>query len=313
MAYRHTSAMLNEAIACLKCRPGGIYVDCTLGGAGHAKAIGERIQPGGVLIGIDQDGEAIANAREVLPSYAVKLHLFHGNFSALPDYLHQLHIHAVDGILLDLGLSQHQLESSGRGFSFQTDEPLDMRMDTRSNMRAEDLVNRSSEAELTHIFKFYGEERWAKRIARAVIEARRQAPIRTTGQLVNLVRAAVPGPAAARQKIHPATRVFMALRIAVNRELESLERFLTVAPDLLQTGGRMCALSFHSLEDRMVKQRFKRLAQNCTCPPDWPRCGCRGRAILRLITKKVLRPSEEEVARNPMARSTRLRCAEKMA
>jgi len=307
--------MLDEAIACLGCRPGGIYVDCTLGGAGHARAICERIQPGGVLIGIDQDAEAIANARTVLESCGAELHLLHGNFIALPDFLKQLGIQAVDGFLLDLGLSQHQLESSGRGFSFQKDEPLDMRMDIRSRLRAEDLVDRLSEAELMHIFKGYGEERWSRRIARAIIEARAKAPIRTTGQLVKVILGAVPSRPPGRQAgkpIHPATRVFMALRIAVNRELECLERFLAVAADLLQPGGRLCILSFHSLEDRMVKQQFKRLAQACTCPPALPQCRCQGRAVLRLVSKKVQRPTAFEVARNPMARSTRLRCAEKL-
>lgn len=315
MAYRHTSAMLDEVIACLGCRPGGIYVDCTLGGAGHARAICERIQPGGMLIGIDQDGDAIANARTVLGSCGAEAHLFHDNFIALPDHLKQLGIQAVDGILLDLGLSQHQLDSSGRGFTFQKDEPLDMRMDIRSQTRAEDLVRRLSEAELMHMFKAYGEERWSKRIARAITEARAKASIRTTGQLVEVILGAVPSRPPGRpagKSIHPATRVFMALRIAVNRELQCLERFLVVAADLLQPGGRLCVLSFHSLEDRMVKQRFKQLARTCTCPPVLPRCRCRGRAVLRLVGKKAQRPTALEVARNPMARSTRLRCAEKL-
>ncbi|MFZ1986437.1 MAG: 16S rRNA (cytosine(1402)-N(4))-methyltransferase RsmH [Desulfatitalea sp.] len=312
MAYRHTSAMLNEAMSCLSCRPGGIYVDCTLGGAGHARAICEQIVPDGLLIGIDQDPEAIANAQAFLQSYSANIRLFHGNFIHLPDYLVQLRVDAVDGILLDLGLSQHHLEASGRGFSFQKDEPLDMRMDTRGATRAQDLIADFSEDQLTHIFRQYGEERWAKRIARAIVAARATTPIRTTGQLVAIVRAAVPGRAAAQQKIHPATRVFQALRIAVNEELTCLERFLEMAVDLLKPGGRMCVLSFHSLEDRMVKQRFKHLAQSCTCPPRQPQCNCAGRATLRLVTKKALRPTPRETEENPMARSTRLRCAEKL-
>lgn len=313
MAYRHTSAMLNEAIACLNCRPGGIYVDCTLGGAGHAAAICARIAPDGVLIGIDQDEDAIANAREVLQPWQDRLHLLHGNFTELPTYLHQLHIQAVDGILLDLGLSQHQLEASGRGFSFQQDEPLDMRMDLRTATRAADLVNDLGEKALADLFKTYGEERWSRRIARTIVAARQENPVHTTGQLARLVRDAIPGKAAARQKIHPATRVFMALRIAVNRELACLDRFLADAAALLRPGGRICVLSFHSLEDRMVKQRFKALARTCTCPPEWPQCRCERRAVLHLVSKKALRPSPEEVARNPMARSTRLRCAAKAA
>ncbi len=312
MIYRHASAMLNEVVTCLACRPQGIYVDCTLGGAGHARAICEQIGPGGMLIGIDQDIDAIDNAREVLAPYAATIRLFHGNFIRLPEYLEQLHIDAVDGILLDLGLSQHQLESSGRGFSFQKDEPLDMRMDTRSATQAGDLVNTLSEAALARIFKDYGEERWSKRIARTLVEARSKAPIRSTRRLVELVKEAVPAGAAARQKIHPATRVFMALRIAVNQELASLEEFLAFAVDLLRIGGRMCVLSFHSLEDRQVKHHFQYLARKCTCPPELPQCRCSGQAKLRLISKKPLRPSDQETARNPMARSTRLRCAEKI-
>lgn len=312
MAYRHVSAMLTEVLTCLACKPGGVFVDGTLGGAGHARGICERIRPGGMLIGIDQDRDAIANARAVLDSRDIDIHLFHSNFSHLSEHLSELHIDAVDGILLDLGLSQYQLESSGRGFSFQTDEPLDMRMDTRDRTRAEDLVNQLPEDQLIRIFRQYGEERWAKPIARTIVRVRRKTRIATTAQLVQLVREAVPGRAAARQKIHPATRVFMALRIAVNQELTRLEEFLDTAADLIKPGGRICVLSFHSLEDRMVKQHFRRLAQSCTCPPGFPQCTCGGRAVLQLVNKKPLRPSAQEVAGNPMARSTRLRCAQKV-
>jgi len=268
--------------------------------------------PGGVLIGIDQDRDAIANAQSLLAPFAPRVHLFHGNFSGLADYLDQLEINTVDGILLDLGLSQHQLESSGRGFSFQKDEPLDMRMDIRSAITAADLVNDLEEIELIRIFRDYGEERWSKRIARAIVAQRSRSKVRTSRQLAELVRSAVPGRAAAQQKIHPATRVFMALRIVVNGELEQLEAFLDTAVDYLSTGGRLCILSFHSLEDRMVKQRFKALAHGCTCPPDLPVCACGRRPQVRLITKKVMRPSPQEAARNPMARSTRLRAVEKL-
>ena len=313
MTYRHVSAMREEAVTCLACRPGGIYVDGTLGGAGHARAICERIMPGGRLIGIDQDRAAIAHAESILEAYAKQIALFHGNFIQLPDYLNQLKIDAVDGILLDLGLSQYQLEASGRGFSFQKDEPLDMRMDDRSPLRAADLVNDLEEQELVHIFKAYGEERWSKRIARAVVAARASGPVASSRQLADLVSAAVPGRAAAQQKIHPATRVFMALRIAVNKELERLETFLDVAVDLLVPGGRLCILSFHSLEDRIVKQRFRLLAQGCICPPDLPVCACGRQPTVRLITRKAMKPDAREIARNPMARSTRLRAVEKLS
>lgn len=312
MTYRHVSAMPHEVMTCLACRPGGIYADCTLGGAGHARAICERIVPDGLLIGIDQDADAIENARSLLAPHAANVRLFHGNFINLPEYLSQLRIDALDGILMDLGLSQHHIEASGRGFTFQKDEPLDMRMDTRNGTTAEDLINSLPEAQLAEIFFKFGEERWSRRIARTIVARRQKARIHTTGQLVALIREAVPARAA-EQNIHPATRSFMALRIAVNEELEVLGQFLTQAVDLLKIGGRICVLSFHSLEDRMVKQCFSRLAKSCTCPPGLPLCVCGGRATVKLITKKPLRPTAKEAAANPMARSTRLRCAERLA
>jgi 16S rRNA (cytosine1402-N4)-methyltransferase len=313
MTYRHVSAMPREAVACLNCRPGGTYVDGTIGGAGHAEAICRQIMPGGTLIGIDQDRDAITNAQTLLESFGPDVHLYHSNFIHLPDYLKELDIDAVDGILLDLGLSQHQLESSGRGFSFQKDEPLDMRMDIRSPTTAADLVNDLDERELFRIFKDYGEERWSKRIAGAIVAARTRSRLHTSRQLAELVKSAIPRRAAAQQKIHPATRVFMALRIAVNNELERLETFLDTVVDYLSPGGRLCVLAFHSLEDRMVKQRFKTLAQGCICPPELPLCACGRQPQVRLVTKKALRPCPEEIARNPMARSTRLRAVEKLA
>ncbi len=312
MTFRHVSAMLHEAVACLACRPGGTYVDGTLGGAGHARAICQQMMPDGTLVGIDQDADAVDNARRVLEPYADNIHLFHGNFSFLPDYLAQLEIRAVDGILLDLGLSQHQLEASGRGFSFSKDEPLDMRMDIRNATKAADLINRLEEKELFRIFKQYGEERWSQRIARAIVAARAQGDIRTSRQLAELVSTAIPAKAAAKQKIHPATRIFQALRIAVNQELDRLAQFLSSALDLLSVKGRLCILSFHSLEDRMVKHNFKAFATGCECPPDLPVCGCGKQPRARLLTRKVLRPTAEEVERNPMARSTRLRAIEKL-
>jgi 16S rRNA (cytosine1402-N4)-methyltransferase len=302
--------MLEEAVASLNCRPGGAYVDGTLGGAGHARAVCDRIMPDGLLIAFDQDRDAIDHAQSVLAPFRLKVHLFHGSYTDLPEYLTQLRIARVDGILLDLGLSQHQLEESGRGFSFQRDEPLDMRMDTRTPTSARDLIADLDEAALARIFKEYGEERFARRIARRVVATRQSEPVTTSRQLAELIRQTVPAGSAARQKIHPATRVFMALRIAVNRELERLEQFLSFAPDLLAPGGRLVILSFHSLEDRLVKQRFKELSKGCICPPELLRCGCGARPKARLVTKKALRPSDEEVKINPMARSTRLRAIE---
>ena len=312
MTYRHVSAMLHEAVACLSCRPGGTYIDGTLGGAGHARAICQQIMPDGLLVGVDQDADAVANARRVLEPFADNIRLFHGNFVDLPEYLSQFRIKTVDGILLDIGLSQYQLEQSGRGFSFNKDEPLDMRMDVRTETRAGDLVNQLEENALVRIFREYGEERWSKRIARAIVQQRGQNEIRTSRQLAELVASAIPGHAAAKQKIHPATRIFQALRIAVNQELDRLSAFLESAADLLAPKGRLCILSFHSLEDRIVKRKFKALAAGCDCPPDLPVCVCGKVPEVRLLTRKVLRPSREEIDRNPMARSTRMRAVEKI-
>ena len=304
--------MLNEVVNYLNCRPGNVYVDGTLGGCGHARAICEKIIPGGTLIGIDQDIDAVSNAETVLKDYSSNIHLFHGNFIRLPEFLEQLEIDSVDGILLDLGLSQHQIENSGRGFSFRKDEPLDMRMDIQSRQTAQELVNDLSQQELQELFRKYGEERRAKQIVKNIAGIRRREKIRTSKQLAQIIIDSIPAKASSQQKIHPATRVFMALRIAVNRELERLETFLEHAVDLLNPGGRLCVLSFHSLEDRIVKQRFKDLEKGCICPPKLPQCVCGQQPQLRILTKKVVRPTAEEIAANPMARSTRLRAAEKL-
>jgi 16S rRNA (cytosine1402-N4)-methyltransferase len=247
----------------------------------------------------------------VLPVDAPWIHVVHGNFVELPLYLSQLGIDAVDGIIIDIGLSLHQLEASGRGFSFNRDEPLDMRMDTREAMTAADMIASMNERELAEIFSRYGEERWAMRIARRVVAKRKEAPVTTSGQLARLVVDAVPAATRSR-KIHPATKVFMALRIAVNRELEVLHGFLETAVDLLNPGGRLCVLSFHSLEDRIVKHRFRSWERPCTCPPSFPQCVCGRRPLVKVLTRKVARPSAEEIKSNPMARSTRLRGVEKL-
>jgi 16S rRNA (cytosine1402-N4)-methyltransferase len=310
MSDYHVTAMLEEAVGMLACRPGKIIVDGTLGGCGHARRICEQIGPDGVFIGIDQDQDAIDRARRVLPADGRRVHIVHGNFADLPTFLSQLDIGAVDGILIDIGLSLHQIEASGRGFSFNRDEPLDMRMDVRSDVTAADLVANLAERELAQTFSRYGEERWAVRIARHLVAQRQAHPVTTSAQLARLVSEAVPAGAARKQKIHPATRVFMALRIAVNRELEVLDRFLETAVDLLNPGGRLCVLSFHSLEDRIVKHRFRAMERPCTCPPAFPRCVCGRLARVRLLTRKVLRPSDAEIRKNPMARSTRLRAVE---
>lgn len=307
----HITAMPDEAVVMLDCRRGQTIVDGTLGGCGHARRILEKISPGGTLIGIDQDLDAVERARRVLPVDRQDIRIVHGNFVDLALILSQLGVDAVDGILIDIGLSLHQIEGSGRGFSFSRDEPLDMRMDVRQPVTAASLIATSSEAELADIFKRYGEERWAVRIARHLAAARKTQPVETSARLAKLVVEAVPAAARSR-KIHPATRVFMALRIAVNRELDVLDGFLTTAVDLLRPHGRLCVLAFHSLEDRIVKQHFRALADPCTCPPSFPHCTCGRRPTVRLLTRKVMRPAEAEIRRNPMARSTRLRALEKL-
>lgn len=304
--------MLPQVLHYLNCKQGKIYVDCTLGGSGHARAICEKIVPDGVLIGIDQDIDAIQNATKVLKQFDLSIHLFHENFVDLPELLRQLSIGAVDGILLDLGISLHQLESSGRGFSFNKEEPLDMRMNIEASTKAEDLINSMEEKSLRNIFQEYGEERWAGQIARKIVKQRQRKAIRSSAELAQIICDAVPKKASFNQKIHPATRVFMALRIAVNRELERLDLFMENVADLLNPKGRLCVLSFHSLEDRIVKHRIKALEKTCVCPPDFPKCVCTQKKIVRSLTKKVVRPTKDEIEINPMARSSKLRAFEKI-
>lgn len=311
MAYNHTTAMLQEVVAILRPLPGMTVADCTLGGCGHALSICEKIMPGGLLVGIDQDQDAIDNARVVLSPFEKYVQIFHGNFTHLQGFLSELNLGGVDAILVDLGLSLNQIEKSGRGFSFRRNEPLDMRMDTRTDLTAAQIVNNWKEKELERIFKQYGEERRARSIARKITAVRKQTPISTSLQLAQLIIDAIPNSAVRSQKIHPATRVFMALRIAVNQELERLEAFLQTAVNLLNPQGRLCVLSFHSLEDRIVKHQFKALATGCTCPPRLPQCACGKKPQVKLLTPRVRRPGKEEVETNPMARSTRLRAVEK--
>ena len=311
MPYSHIPVMQQEVLDYLLCRPGKIYVDCTLGGAGHARGILENILPNGILIGIDQDADAIENANEMLKSYALNIRLFHGNFIRLPAFLAELKITAVEGIFLDLGISLHHLKQSGRGFSFQRNEPLDMRMNIKTKTTAADIVNDRTEGELKKIFKNYGEEPRARQIAQKIIAARRQKIIDTSSELAEIVSTAVPKQAEKRRRIHPATRVFMALRIIVNRELERLDQFMDMVVDLLNPHGRLCVLSYHSLEDRIVKHRIKRMEKGCTCPSDFPKCVCGKKATVRNLTRKTIKPTKEEIQNNPMARSARLRAMEK--
>lgn len=312
MAYHHVPVMPAEVTYYLDCRPGKTYVDCTLGGSGHARAILERVMPDGLLIGIDRDEDAVVNAKKVLARYAPNTRLLHDNFVNLPAILSHLGIASVDGILLDLGLSRYHLEASGRGFSFQRDEPLDMRMNTKEPLTADQVVNQWPEAELLRIFREYGEERWGKRIARGIVAERQKRSIRSSLRLAQIVDRSVPKEASRRSRIHPATRIFMAIRIAVNRELELLAAFVDSAVDLLSPKGRLCTICFHSLEDRIVKQRTRELEKGCTCPSDLPKCICGREASVHSLTKRVRRPGNEEIAANPMARSARLRALEKL-
>lgn len=312
MVHKHVPVMREEAVYYLNCMPGKFVVDCTLGGAGHAMGIVEKILPDGLLIGIDQDESAVNNASQILSGWSDNIRLIHDNFVNLPHILFSLNIDEVDAILVDLGLSYDQIEYSGRGFSFRKDEPLDMRMNTQSPETAADIVNAFDVRRLTRIFRDMGEERQAGRIARKIVQRRKKESIETTAQLAAIVCEALGPKGAAGKKIHPATKTFMALRIAVNRELEVLDSFLNDAVAHLKPGGRICVISFHSLEDRIVKHRFNDFARGCQCPPDFPVCACGKQPVLKVLTRKVRRPSAAELRENPMSRSAKLRAAEKL-
>ena len=309
--FRHLSVMPDEVIQFLNPRPGGVYLDGTLGGAGHARLILERCTPGGVLIGIDQDQEALQAAGRRLADFGTAARLVHGNFGELEQHLDRLGNPALDGFILDLGVSSHQLDSAGRGFSFQQDAPLDMRMDTSCGKTAAELLNDLPEPELERIIRDYGEERWAKRIAAFIARARQEAPFVTTLQLVDIVKGAVP-KAKWDERIHPATRTFQAVRIAVNRELESLEKGLRAALDSLKPEGRGVVISFHSLEDRIVKHIFREYATGCTCPRNLPVCACNSRPRMRVLTNRPVTATRQEIEANPRSRSAKLRAVEKL-
>ena len=292
----HVPVMCAEVVELLSPQGGGVFVDCTVGPGGHARAL---LEAGATsVVGLDRDGEVLAQAREVLSPWAGKADLAHADYRSLPAVLDARGLAVVDGVLADLGLSSFQLDGVGRGFSFQRDEPLDMRMDRSTGLTAAELVASSDQTELADIIFRYGEERHARRVARAIVGARRREPIRTTGQLAAIVRRAIPRPP--RRRIDPATRTFQALRIRVNRELEGLDEFLDGACRRLRVGGRLVVISFHSLEDRIVKRTFRALESNGTFP-------------LRVLTPRPRRPTEDEIERNPRARSAKLRAAEHIA
>ena len=312
MLHYHTPIMLEEIIGFLNPLPGKIYLDGTLGTGGHAEALLEKSAPTGRVVGIDADAESIEIARERLAPYGERILLVHGRYERAREILSRNGLSRVDGILLDLGISRVQLETPERGFSFSRQGPLDMRMDRKSGTPASRFLEDLPEDQMALLFRTYGEERWARRIARSIVKSRKEkGGISTTRDLVDAVFRTLPRQAR-RAKIHPATRVFMALRIAVNRELESLEAFLEVLPDLLHKGGRCCILSFHSLEDRIVKKRFRSLEKGVSSPDAPEDEPDKTEPLLRQVRKKVLRPQREEVLRNPLARSAKLRIAERL-
>lgn len=310
MHFAHEPVLLHESIAALALKPEGVYVDCTLGGAGHSLAI-LSTEPSIRLIGIDQDPVALERAGHRLQHYKEQVTLVHGNFRNLTEILFDLGIHQVDGILLDIGVSSPQLDEGERGFSYHHDAPLDMRMNPENPVTAEELVNSLPERELARIITDYGEERWASRIARFIVEAREKERIRTTGQLVEIIKNAIPA-AARRSGPHPARRTFQALRIAVNNELGALQSVLEQSIPLLKPGGRIVVITFHSLEDRIVKDFFQRCLGHCVCPPGLPVCVCGQQATLKLVNNKPIVPTSAELAKNPRARSAKLRAAERI-
>jgi 16S rRNA (cytosine1402-N4)-methyltransferase len=307
--FRHQTVLLDEAVESLNIQPDGVYVDATLGGAGHSLKIAASLRATGCLIGIDQDLTSINVAQERLKEVEPRVELFHRNFVDLPKILAELGVAAIDGILFDLGVSSPQLDEEERGFSYKGDAPLDMRMDQSQPFSAAHLVNTLQVEQLAKILWEYGEERWSKRIALFIDNYRREKAIRTTGELTEIIKRAIPA-AARRNGPHPARRTFQALRIAVNRELEVLEKALDQAVQRLKPGGRIAVISFHSLEDRIVKTVFANGAKGCRCPRDFPVCRCGGTSRLTLITKKPIVPSREELDRNSRSRSAKLRVAE---
>ena len=308
--FHHVSVLLEECLEGLHIRPDRIYVDGTLGGAGHSSHIASKITTGR-LIGIDRDEVALTAAAERLAPYGDRVTLVHSNFCDIASVLAQLGIGGVDGILLDLGVSSPQLDDGTRGFSYMADAPLDMRMDHSEALTAAAVVNTWSYEELKRILYEYGEERYAPQIASAICKRREQAPVRTTLELVDIIRSAMP-PAALREKQHPAKRSFQAIRIAVNDELGAVSQVMRDAIPCLNPGGRLAVITFHSLEDRIVKNAMAEAAKGCTCPPSFPVCVCGKKPKVRLITRKPIVSDEEELARNPRARSAKLRICEKL-
>lgn len=311
MEFQHKSVLLQECIDALNIRPDGIYLDGTLGGAGHSSQIARRLTEGGRLIGVDRDRTALAAAKERLAPYADRVTLVHSNFAEIDAILDSLGIPAVDGMLFDLGVSSPQLDDASRGFSYMADAPLDMRMDKDDALTAGEVVNTWPQGELRRILYDYGEERYAPQIAAAICRAREKAPIETTLELVDIIRSAMPAQAL-REKQHPAKRSFQAIRIAVNDELGAVSRMMQAAAGRLNPGGRLAVITFHSLEDRIVKSEMQQAARGCTCPPEFPVCVCGKKPLVKLVTRKPIVSGPAELEENPRARSAKLRVAEKL-
>ena len=311
MEFKHTPVLFEECMEYLRIRSDGTYADGTLGGGGHSKGICERLDEAGCLIGIDRDEDAIEAARGRLQEYSCEKHFVQSNYADIKGVLESLGIAGLDGAILDLGVSSFQLDNKNRGFSYMQDAPLDMRMDRGCELTAETVVNQYSRRELTEIIKSYGEEKWASRIAGFIETERKKQPITTTGQLVEIIKAAIPA-SARRDGPHPAKRTFQAIRIEVNDELGQLRRAVEEFIKVLNPGGRLCIITFHSLEDRIVKEAFAKHADPCTCPKDLPVCVCGKKPDILKITSKPVIPAAEETEQNPRARSAKLRVAEKI-
>lgn len=311
MEFNHKSVLLKETIDNLNVRPGGIYVDGTLGGGGHSFEILKRLGGNGKLIGIDRDSDAINAAAERLKEFGSAATIVRDNYSNMTDVVKSLGINGVDGIVLDLGVSSYQLDTVSRGFTYKVDAPLDMRMDDRQKLTAQDIVNDYSENEIYRIIRDYGEDKFAKNIAKHIVNARKNERITTTGQLSDIIKAAIP----ARVRMaggHPAKKTFQAIRIELNSELDVLTKSIDTMIDLLNDKGRICIITFHSLEDRIVKNGFKRNENPCTCPPDFPVCVCGKKAKGKIITRKPIVPSEQELNQNKRAKSSKLRVFERI-
>lgn len=309
MEFKHKSVLLNETIDGLNIKPDGIYVDGTLGGGGHAYEVCRRLGEKGSIIGIDQDAAAIEAASARLKDFGEKVTIVRNNYCDMKSKLHELGIDKVDGIVLDLGVSSYQLDTAERGFSYREDAPLDMRMDTRQKMTARDIVNDYTEADLYRVIRDYGEDKFAKNIAKHIVQARAVKPVETTAELSEIIRASIPMKFQ-KKSGHPAKRTFQAIRIELNRELDVLRDSLDDMIDLLNPGGRLCIITFHSLEDRIVKSAFRKNENPCTCPPDFPVCVCGKKSKGSIITKKPILPSEEELEYNSRSKSAKLRIFE---